>query len=343
MERRLGRGLGSLLGQTQETGEAERAPEGAADVAGGRPSARAAEGHQSARSANASGAGEERRSDEVGRMIDVAAIRRNVEQPRKTFDAGALEELRESVQRHGVLQPIVVRRVEDGYELVSGERRWRAARSAGLREIPAVVREDTSDDASLELAIVENVQRQDLDAMEKARGYDALMRRIGLTQEGVAERVGMQRSSVANHLRLLDLPEQAQEALVEGLISMGHARALLGLKGERDVLKALERVVREDLSVRQTEVLVRGEDGGKGERRGTKTAGATEEVSADGGKEVLPAVPWVNEMEARIREALGIKVSVKNGKGYRGAIVLEYSGREELERVCDSIAPKDTI
>lgn len=345
MERRLGRGLGSLLGQSQESEDVDEETEKGRAEGAVPPKGERARTQSITRSANSPDVGKGPDSAPVGRMIDVTLIRRNADQPRKTFDTSALEELRESVQRHGVLQPIVVRRVEGGYEVVSGERRWRAARSAGLAEIPAVVREDTSDDVSLELAIVENVQRQDLDALEKARGYDALMRRVGLTQEGVAERVGIQRSTVANHLRLLDLPGPAQEALVEGLISMGHARALLGMRGEKEIVEALEKVVREDLSVRETEVLVRtgGEASADVPRGGGGPSRAADARADMGRDEVQPAAPWVKEMEARIREVLGVKVSVKNGKGYRGSIVLDYSGREELERVCDSIAPKKSL
>lgn len=300
MERRLGRGLGSLLGQTPE-------PEAAPDQR---------------RSASLTGSSPD--VDVAARLVDVAAVRRNPDQPRTTFESAALEELQASIRRHGVLQPICVRRAGDGYEIVSGERRWRAARSAGLAKIPAVVRDDISDEVSLELAIVENVQRQDLDPLEKARGYQALMERVGLTQEQVAERVGIARASVTNHLRLLDLPAEAQEALAGGMISMGHAKALLGIKPKKAVLAALGKVVRGDLSVRATEALVKG----------------TTDVARRAATE---AEPWVSEMEARLREALGVRVQLKNGKGYRGSIQLDYSNREELERICDQVAPKETL
>lgn len=301
MERRLGRGLGSLLGQTPEpdaTPSDQRRPSAST---GSRPEI-----------------------DVAARLVDVATVRRNPDQPRTTFDSAALEELRDSILRHGVLQPICVRRVGDGYEIVSGERRWRAARSAGLVKIPAVVRDDVSDEVSLELAIVENVQRQDLDPLEKARGYQALMERVGLTQEQVAERVGIARASVTNHLRLLDLPSEAQEALAGGMISMGHAKALLGIKPKKAVLAALGKVVRGDLSVRATEALAKG----------------TTEVAPRG---TVKVEPWVSEMEARLREALGVRVQLRNGKGYRGSIQLEYSDREELERICDQLAPEQKL
>lgn len=301
MERRLGRGLGSLLGQTPE------------------PEVSATESSRPA-------APTEARSDAdvAARLVDVAAVRRNPDQPRTTFDSAALEELQDSIRRHGVLQPICVRRVGDGYEIVSGERRWRAARSAGLTKIPAVIRDEMTDDVSLELAIVENVQRQDLDPLEKARGYQALMERVGLTQEQVAERVGLARASVTNHLRLLDLPTEAQDALAGGMISMGHAKALLGIKGKKAMVAALGKVVRGDLSVRATEALVKG------------APEPTERAATD-------VEPWVTEMEARLRDALGVRIQLKNGKGYRGSIQLDYANREELERICDLIAPKERL
>ena len=267
-------------------------------------------------------------------FLDVSLIRRNPDQPRKTFDSAGLEELRQSIQRHGVIQPICVRRTKTGYQIVSGERRWRAARSAGLAQIPATIKEELDDAASLELAIVENVQREDLDALEKARGYQALMERVGLTQEAVAERVGLKRSSVTNHLRLLELPTEAQEALKTGMITMGHARALLSFKGEKEILGALGHVVRKELSVRDTEQLAR--DGGPG---GSTASAATSAAS----KEAPSGAPWVGEIEAQLREKLGVKVSLRNGKKYRGSITLDYSNREELDRIVAMIAPKELL
>lgn len=313
MERRLGRGLGSLLGQSDDQGAPAPKKAATAPTEGGSaPSPEIIEG--------------------VGRELDLATIRRNADQPRKVFESEALEGLQQSIERHGVLQPICVRRSGDGYEIISGERRWRAARNAGLTTIPAVVRDDVDDEVSLELAIVENVQRQDLDPLEKARGYRALMDRVGLTQEKVAERVGLQRSSVTNHLRLLDLPSEAQDAVSEGLISMGHAKALLGLKGAKEIKSALATVVRKGLSVRETEQLARV--------AGPDTKSSSKESA---GSETPERAVWEQTMETRLREALGVKVTLKNGRGYRGTITLDYSDRAELERICDQIAPKDTI
>ncbi|MCP3917895.1 MAG: ParB/RepB/Spo0J family partition protein [bacterium] len=294
MERRLGRGLGSLLG-----GETA-----AAEVGEPRP--------------EAGGAVE----------IPLTQVRPNPNQPRKAFDSDQLEELRDSILAHGILHPICVRRVDGGYEIISGERRWRAARLAGLRRIPATVREDVDEDTMLELALVENVQRQDLNPLEKADGYREMMTRLGLTQEQVAAKVGLRRSSVANHIRLLDLPREAQDAVAAGLISMGHGKALLSAKKPAQALELLKEAVRKDLSVRELELRA---------RRGAMPAARGEARPA---REIEP---WAKEVEARIRERLGVRVRVQNGEGFRGQIVLQYGDRETLDRICEALAPRDEL
>lgn len=284
MERRLGRGLGSLL-------SADPTPE------------------------------------EPKAEVPVARIRANPFQPRSTFAPGDLEELEASIREHGILQPVVLRSIPDGYELIAGERRWRAAQAIGLRTLPAVVRDGVSDQAMLELALVENLQRADLDPIEKARGFQQLIEQ-GLTQDRVAQRMGLKRSSVANFLRLLELPESVQGAVTQGLLGMGHARALLGLEDvkRQEMLCAL--AVRRGLSVREVERRVR-ELQGRGSARRAAVA--------------PPAPPWVRDMEARIRTHLGTKVQVRNGEGYRGSIVVEYHGREDLDRLFTLLAPKKTL
>jgi ParB family chromosome partitioning protein len=286
--RRLGKGLGSLLGEPSEsTG----------------PSAE----------------------------LDVSQIRANPFQPRSVFDSTALEELRDSIQRHGILQPIVVRRVQGGYELISGERRWRASKQAGLNRIPAIVRDEVSDAEMLELALVENVQRKDLDPIERARGFKALMEKLSLTQQGIADRVGLKRTTVANHLRLLELPTKVQEAVGSGLLSMGHARALLGLPTASAMVAAVGQIVRKDLSVREVERMVRD----RASRGGQPGAG-----SAEG--EDRPE-PWVGEMQRRMQEYLGTKVSLLDREGKRGRIVIEYYTRADLDRLCELLAPRETL
>lgn len=288
-ERRLGRGLGSLLG-------AEPTPTPASGV----------------------------------QEIPLDRIHPNGQQPRRTFEPGAMEELTESIRQHGVLQAIVVRPSGDGYELVAGERRTRAARAAGLQFIPATIRSDISDQNLLELALVENVQRQDLDPIERARGYRQMADQLGLTQEQVADRVGLKRATVANHMRLLELPELAQQAVQSGLVSMGHARALLGLARPERIPELVGRIVREGLSVRDVEAAVRAEV-----RPATPTSGA---ILTPAG-----APPWIRELEQRMEEHLGTKVSLRNQPGFKGQIVIEYFHRSDLDRLCQVLAPRPQV
>ena len=269
--------------------------------------------------------------ERTSRELPLDRIRPNPQQPRRRFDTEAIEELAESIRTHGILQPVVVRQVDRGYELISGERRWRAARRAGLSGIPAVIREGVGDAEMLELALVENMQREDLDPLERAQGYRSMMSTLGITQEEVASKVGLKRASVANHLRLLELPDEAQDALRRGLIDMGHARALLGLRRRGAILKLLGVVVRRELSVREVERRVREElaraEGGAGARAGARRR--------------PPA--WVGEVEGRMRESLGAKVSIQNKPGYKGRVVIEYFNRKELDRICERLAPKKRV
>jgi len=258
--------------------------------------------------------------------IDIATISPNPFQPRKSMDPGGLEELRDSIAIHGVMQPIMVRRHGSGYQLVAGERRWRAARLAGLDRIPAVVREDLSDQDMLELALVENVQRRDLDPIERARGFKALMAALGVTQDGVAAKVGLKRATVANHLRLLDLPERVQDALAKGLIQMGHARALLGLARPQEIEATLEHVVRSDLSVRDVEQLVRDKN---------STPAAAGVASS-----AVPTVTWVRGAERRLEEGLGVPVSIRvDADGNKGEIRIRFGSKDEVHRLLERLAP----
>jgi ParB family chromosome partitioning protein len=264
--------------------------------------------------------------------VPVSEIRPNPFQPRRVFDPAGLEELRNSILAHGIMQPIVVRQIESGYQLVSGERRWRASRLAGLTMIPAVIREDVSDHDMLELALVENVQRRDLNAIERGIAFRQLMETLGLTQLEVADKVGLKRSSVANQVRLLDLNEKVQDLIAADQISMGHGRALLGLQDASQQLELAEEIVKQDLSVRQTEALVRD---------------FSTRLPTKGEDNIVPVepeiVPWARAMEDRIRDSLGTKVSLKNGPKYKGQIVIHYFNRDDLERIYDQIAPREEI
>ncbi len=242
-------------------------------------------------------------------------------QPREEIGEAELAELAESIRRHGLLQPIVVRASgEGGYEIVAGERRWRAAKMAGLQRVPCVLVQ-CDDRTALAMAMVENLQRADLNPLEEARGYRRLMEQFGLTQEQVAEAVGRSRVAVANKLRLLQLPEAVQELLRAGKLTEGHARALLALEDSGQIEEAARRVVEEGLSVRQTEELVR--NWGKRAR------------PAKARSRQLP--PVLKSIEEKLQQALATRVRLKP-KRRGGVIEIEYFSEEELERIVDMIA-----
>lgn len=255
--------------------------------------------------------------------IPVAAIRANPRQPRHRLDPEALAELVRSVREHGVLQPVVVARAEDGagYVLVAGERRWEAARQAGLERIPAVIREVTSQ-GMLELALVENIQRADLNPLEEATAYQHLISDFGLTQEQVAQRVGRSRPAVANSLRLLALPEPVQQALAQGEISEGHARALLGVTDPAELLGLFSQVVDGQLSVRQTEELVR-----RGRARRVPPTARTETV--DDGE--------TRRVENLFQEALGTRVEIIR-RGTSGRLVIHFYSDEQLQGLYEALS-----
>lgn len=259
------------------------------------------------------------------REIPLESIRPNPDQPRRSFDAEELQALTDSIAAHGVLQPVVV--VEDGvgFILVAGERRLRAATQLGLATIPAVVR-TANEQERLELALVENIQRSDLNALEEARAYRHLIDDFGLTQERVAERVGRSRPAVANTLRILDTAPLVQQAVADGTISGGHAKALAGLESHSRQEVVLASVVARSLSVRQTEGLVAAS------REESESGGARQaprEVDAD-----------IQHMEAQMREALGTKVTIASGrKG--GRITITWYDDEDLGRLVDRLATVD--
>jgi ParB family chromosome partitioning protein len=247
------------------------------------------------------------------REVEVAAIEPNPNQPRQRFDRPALEDLAASIHQHGVVQPLVVSQLgNDRYRLIVGERRWQAAKLAGLRQVPVVVK-DASDRQTLELALIENLQRADLNALEEAAAYQRLIQDFGLTQQQVADQVGRSRVAVANTLRLLSLPQTLKTAVIENRTTEGHARALLALPDPHLQLAALERVERDGLTVRQTEELVRR----LLEGRPRKSTGKTKS-------------PDTQAAEDQLRRALGSKVSLQPGKG-GGKIIIEWGSDEEFQ------------
>jgi len=251
-------------------------------------------------------------------QLPIEAVERSTRQPRKRFDEARLAELAASIQEHGVVEPILVRRDGTRYRIVAGERRWRAAQRAGLREIPAIVREATDREA-FELALVENLQRADLNAIEEAEAYEVLAKDHGLTQEQVAERVGKERSTVANALRLLKLPGDVRDAVRGGQLEMGHARALLALEQADPIRRAAQRVLREGLSVRATEALVR-ELLGQGKVRKPPTE-----------------TPAIRDLAARLSRRLGCRCRVHPRSKVAGKLEIEYTSLEELDGILDRI------
>jgi len=270
--------------------------------------------------------------DSMTREVKLGEIRPNPFQPRREFDPAGLEELRDSIRNHGILQPIVLRKAETGYQLISGERRWRAARLAGLAHIPAIVRPDVDDKGMLELALVENVQRRDLNPIERARAFQDMMTSLDATQQIVADKVGLKRSSVANLMRLLELPEAVQGMISGGKLTMGHGRALLGLPDGEKILALAKEIEAKGLSVREVERLVRS------------LSEQPTQAETPAPKVVEPVlVPWAKSMEERIREVLGTRVQLKNGPKYRGQIVIHYYNREDLERIYETLAPREDL
>jgi ParB family chromosome partitioning protein len=258
------------------------------------------------------------------RELPIASIRPHPDQPRRTFDGEELQRLAQSMAVHGQLQPIIVVEAEEGYILVAGERRLRAAKLAGRDTIFAVVR-TANDQERLEVALVENIQRADLNAVEEALAYQHLIDAFGLTQERIAERVGRSRPTIANTLRILATAPDVQEAVMGARISAGHARALAGLDSHAQQSAVLAAVVSRSLSVRQTESLV---------------ASTRDEVSALQVREAPRVDPDVAVMEARVREALGTKVTITAGRA-GGRITITWYDDEDLERIVDRLSGMD--
>jgi ParB family chromosome partitioning protein len=245
-------------------------------------------------------------------------VQRNPEQPRKRFDDAKLEELAASIRQHGIVEPILVRKEGGGYRIVAGERRWRAAQRAGLKEVPAILREATDREA-FELALVENLQRADLNAIEEAEAYEVLASDHGLTQEEIATRVGKERSTVANALRLLKLPEEVRDTVRSGQLDMGHARALLGL-GTTDEMKRLaQRAIREGLSVRALEALIRSLI-----RKPEKKGGPAESAST-------------RDLSTRLQRHLGARSKVVQKTATSGRLEIEYTSLDELDGILAKI------
>jgi ParB family chromosome partitioning protein len=296
VKRRLGRGLDALFGGSFDAPDGDQAQ---ADQSPGEADSAADLAH-----------------------LPIAAIHPNPFQPRRSFDPLELAGLIESIQQHGVLQPVVVRRAGERYQLIAGERRLRAAQDAGLSEVPARLIE--ADDREIfELAIVENLQRTDLNAIEKARAFRDYIDRFTSTQDDLAKRLGLDRSTVSNFIRLLELPEAIQQAVEAGKLSQGHARALLAIGERSRQHDVCQRIIREGLSVRQAESLVAGERPARQ-------------------KPAAPANPHrtthVAELEGVLRERLGTQVEIRLRAKDRGQIIIDFASNEEFERIVECIS-----
>jgi ParB family chromosome partitioning protein len=262
--------------------------------------------------------------------IDIDLIEPNNFQPRTTFNEEKLEELAQSIKSNGVIQPLLVRRIEnDKYQLVAGERRWRASQRAGLLKVPCVVKE-IPEDKMLELALVENIQRQELNAIEEAQAYKRLIETLGFTQEMVAQRVGRDRTFITNYLRLLRLPEDIQDLVVNEKLSMGHARALLGVDDSEIQRKLAKNVMDKGLSVRQTEYLVKSTIEGKSQPK--------EDVST------IKEDPNIKSAEAKLRRKLSSKVNIMiNQKNGGGKNEIAFYDEKDLGRLYEIIMGKEEI
>lgn len=253
--------------------------------------------------------------------LKIMDIEPNRDQPRKIFDEDALAELADSIAKHGVIQPLLVRPMPDGsYQLVAGERRWRASRMAGLTEVPVVIKE-LSDDEAMALALIENLQREDLNAIEEAQGIKALMDTLSLTQDEAAERVGKSRPAVANALRLLKLPDSVIALVSDGKLSPGHARALLGFKDEQDIIETADLIIEKGLTVRDVEKLVKKRN---------------KEPKAE--KPAARRASYYDEVELALTDFLGrkVKVGTKPGKE-SGVLEIDFFDKDDLTRLADAL------
>lgn len=305
----LGKGLGAIFGdEVMESAAEEQEAK-----------------HQAKHAAKQTEKKEEKAEEEAAGkelMMKLSVLEPNREQPRKDFNEEALEELAESMKEYGVLQPLLVQKKGDFYEIVAGERRWRAAKLAGLKEVPVVIREYTKQQ-SMEIALIENVQREDLNPIEEAKAYQRLIQEFELKQEEIAARVGKNRVTITNSMRLLKLDERVQNMLVQNQITGGHARALLAVEDGEIQFQLAGKIVAENLSVRETEKLVKSLS-----RKKEPKEKKTEDES-------LALI--FRDLEERMKSAMGTKVSINRKDKNKGRIEIEYYSETELERIVELI------
>ncbi len=254
--------------------------------------------------------------------IRISKIEPGRDQPRKQFEEEQLQQLADSIKKYGVLQPLLVKKTENGYEIIAGERRWRAAKLAGLKEVPVVVKEYSPQQA-MEIALIENVQRENLNPIEEAMAYQRLMKEFHLKQEEIAERVSRNRSTITNSMRLLNLTEEVQNMLVEGKITSGHARAILSIENPKLQTELARKIEQEGLSVRETERIAKSQGKEKKERKKKTTDEALELIFKD--------------LEERMGTAVGTRVNISRRDKNKGKIEIEYYSESELERLVELI------
>ena len=264
--------------------------------------------------------GEELTQDDSLRTLKLRDVEPNPNQPRREFDPAALEELAESIRQNGIITPITVRKVDDRYQIIAGERRWRASRMAGLEEIPAYVLEVDEREA-YQYALVENLQRQDLNPIEEALGYRRLMDDYGYSQEKAGEKVGRSRPYITNALRLLSLPQLICDMIASGALSAGHGRALVVLD-EQKAMEAAKSILEKDLSVRETEALVKRM--------------LEEKPDEDEEKKEDAIAMYVRELERSLASSTGHKISIKHGRK-KGKLTIEYYGNDDLDKICAAL------
>ena len=270
---------------------------------------------------------EEQKSEKGVTTIRISMIEPKKDQPRRNFDREALASLADSIAANGVLQPIIVRESVAGmYSIIAGERRWRASKLAGLSEIPAIV-VDADEFAAAKIAMIENLQREDLNPMEEALGYRDLMENYSLTQENLSVHIGKSRSAIANSLRLLDLPDEVLEMIASGELSAGHGRTLLGLKDKAQILPLAEKVIMRNLSVRETEAAVKA---------------ANKKLTAEPEEPVVPVVDYIADLETRVSSSLGRRCKITN-TAKKKTIQLEFTDNDDLQALLYALCGKDSI
>lgn len=258
-------------------------------------------------------------------LMSINKIKANSKQPRKNFDNDKIDTLASSIKQHGIIQPLLVRRDRSEYIVIAGERRWRAAKKIGLKEVPVIVVEDIDDKKVLELSLIENIQREDLNPIEEALAYEELKSKFSLTQEQLSERIGKSRTAITNCLRLLNLDVRVQEYIIDGIISEGHGRTILAMDDKEVQYKIAQKIIDEDLSVRETERLIK--------------------VLKEGKKESQPKEkefsPYFKDIENRLQDHFGTKVSLSCNNKQKGKIQIEYYSQDELQRILEILKIAD--